>query len=93
MAADQRRSSTAHEEILRLRKALEQAVSVIRVWHGMGQKPSDDDAFDIYFNHSPEMKPIRDVLGKMREVTMQRVRATPSPYDCGGNPTKDYPGE
>lgn len=21
------------------------------------------------------------------------MRATPSSYDCGGNPTKDYPGE
>ena len=21
------------------------------------------------------------------------LRATASPYDCGGNPTKDYPGE
>ena len=22
-----------------------------------------------------------------------RIRSTASPYDCGGNPTKDYPGE
>ena len=57
----------AHDEALRLRQALEQAVRVIRVWHAMPQKPGDDDAFDIYFNHSPEMKPIRDVLGKVPE--------------------------
>ena len=31
------------------------------MWHG-------DDAFDLYFNHSPEMKLIRDVLGKMPEA-------------------------
>lgn len=47
---------------VRLRKALEQCVNVTKVWHG-------EDAFDLYFNHSPEMKLIRDVLGKMPEVT------------------------
>jgi hypothetical protein len=57
----------AVDQNMRLRKALEQAVSVIRVWHAMPQKPGDDDAFDLYFNHSPEMKPIRDMLGKMPE--------------------------
>ena len=52
---------------LKLRKALEQCVRVARTWHAMPQKPGDDDAFDIYFNHAPEMKLIRDVLGKMPE--------------------------
>jgi hypothetical protein len=42
----------------RLIEALEQAVSVIKVWHG-------PEVFDIYFNHSPEMKLIRDMLGTM----------------------------
>lgn len=27
------------------------------------------------------------------EASKRMQRATPSPYDCGGNPTKDYPGE
>ena len=36
--------------------------------------------------------------GKCIGVTVEyhhphRIRATASPYDCGGNPTKDYPGE
>ena len=57
----------AYERILALHKALEQSVRVIRVWHAMPQKPGDDDAFDLYFNHSPEMKLIRDALGKMPE--------------------------
>jgi hypothetical protein len=48
------------EQNLRLRKALEQAVRVINQWHG-------DDVFDLYYNHSPEMKLIRDALGKMPE--------------------------
>ena len=48
------------EDRSHLVKALEQAVSVIKVWHG-------PEVFDIYFNHSPEMKLIRDVLGKMPE--------------------------
>jgi hypothetical protein len=61
------RHTTPYDENLRLRQALEQAVRVIRVWHAMPGKPGDDDAFDIYFNHSPEMKLIRDVLGKMPE--------------------------
>ena len=61
------RPSSSYDEVLRTRKALEQAVRVIRVWHAMPQKPGDDDAFDIYFNHSPEMKLIRDALGKMPE--------------------------
>ena len=48
-----------------LKAALKQAVKVIRVWHAMPQKPGDDDAFDLYYNHSPEMKPIRDALGNI----------------------------
>ena len=55
------------EEIMRHRNALKQCVRVLRVWHAMPQKPGDDDAFDLYFNHSPEMKLIRDALGKMPE--------------------------
>lgn len=55
----------AVEQNMKLRKALEQCVQVLRLWHAMPQKPGDDDAFDLYFNHSPEMKLIRDVLGKM----------------------------
>jgi len=50
----------AVEQNLKLRKALEQCVRVVRQWHG-------DDVFDIYFNHSPEMKLVRDVLGKVPE--------------------------
>lgn len=50
----------AIEQNLKLRKALEQCVRVAKMWHG-------DDAFDLYFNHSPEMKLVRDVLGKMPE--------------------------
>lgn len=49
-----------HDQVHKLTKALEQCVQVTKAWHG-------DDAFDLYFNHSPEMKLIRDVLGKMPE--------------------------
>lgn len=55
-AADAYKAALAQN--LKLRKALQQCVAVAKAWHG-------DDAFDIYFNHSPEMKLIRDVLGKM----------------------------
>lgn len=47
---------------LKLRKALEQCVRVAQSWHG-------DDDFDLYFNHAPEMKLIRDALGKMPDPT------------------------
>jgi len=39
-----------------MRQALLQAVKVIKQWHG-------DEVFDIYYNHSPEMKMIREALG------------------------------
>lgn len=55
----------AVEQNLKLRKALEQCVRVCREWHAMPHKPGPNDDFDIYFNHSPEMKLIRDALGKM----------------------------
>lgn len=50
----------AAEQVAKHRAALEQCVRVVKMWHG-------DDCFDLYFNHSPEMKPIRDILGKMPE--------------------------
>lgn len=51
----------ALQQNLKLRKALEQCVAVAKSWHG-------DDAWGIYFNHAPEMKLIRDVLGKLPET-------------------------
>lgn len=51
-------TGTPYERVLQLTKALEQCVAVAKTWHG-------DDAFDIYFNHSPEMKLVRNALGKM----------------------------
>lgn len=35
--------------------ALIDSVRVMRQWHGK-------EAFDIYFNHAPEMKSVRDTL-------------------------------
>lgn len=52
----------SYQRVLQLEKALGQAVAVIKLWQG-------GDAFDLYFNHSDEMKLIRDVLGKMPEET------------------------
>lgn len=43
------------------RSALRQCVRIAQAWHG-------DEAFDIYYNHSPEMKPIRELLGPMQAV-------------------------
>lgn len=46
-----------HEDHQECLEALEKAVEVIKQWHG-------EVAFDIYFNHSPEMKPVKDILNK-----------------------------
>lgn len=50
----------AVEKTFQLRLALQQCVAVTEMWHGK-------EAFDLYFNHSPEMKLIRDALGKMQD--------------------------
>ncbi len=46
----------AIEYIKQSKSVLEKAVSVIKQWH------QADDVWDIYFNHSPEMKPIREFM-------------------------------
>ena len=56
-------------ELERLRKALESAVKVIRVWSEMGSRaglPQEalDRAWEIYYKQSPEMQPIRAALEK-----------------------------
>jgi len=50
----------SYQRVLELEQALKQCVNVLKQWHG-------DDAFDIYFNHSPEMALIREALGEMPE--------------------------
>lgn len=52
--------SSAAGQVGQYRAALVQCVSVAKAWHG-------EEAFDIYFNHSPEMKLIRELLGPMPE--------------------------
>ena len=37
-------------------EALRSAIEVIKQWHNA------DEVWDIYYNHSPEMKPIREAL-------------------------------
>lgn len=48
------------QEAFELRNALLKAVEVIRTWHD--QATSDGTAWRIYFQHSPEMKEIREAL-------------------------------
>jgi len=64
LQASRTEADAPYERVLQLTKALEQCVRVAQMWHG-------DDAFDIYFNHSPEMKLVRDALGKMPDPTEQ----------------------
>jgi hypothetical protein len=64
---------TADPEKAALVAALSAAVGVIRTWHGMafrralaGYSPENDPAeaaaWELYYNHAPEMKPIREAL-------------------------------
>jgi len=48
--------------------ALKKCIEVLRLWHG-------PEAFEIYYDHSPEMKPIRDVLPKFRVEDSQQVNS------------------
>ena len=38
-----------------LRAALKQCVAVLRQWHG-------EEVFDIYYNHAPEMRLVREAM-------------------------------
>lgn len=38
---------------------LEYSVGIIKAWHG-------DPAFDIYYNHSPEMRPIKERINELK---------------------------
>lgn len=46
------------EAVEEWKAALIACVAVAKAWHG-------DPVWDIYYNHSPEMKPIRDLLGPL----------------------------
>ena len=47
---------------------------------------------DEFFQQRGLMHMAADVLTNF-QAEQRRQSATPSPYDCGGNPTKDFPGE
>lgn len=47
--------------------AFHTAVGLIRTWHNMGMPEDDQETWRIYFEHSPEMKPIRDQFAALPE--------------------------
>lgn len=49
--------SALKADVAELVTALEQCVKVVEIWHGK-------DVFDLYRDHSPEMKLIREALAK-----------------------------
>ena len=57
-------------DIAATEEALEKAVALIKAWHNMPGKGSPltdeqvEQMWQIYYNHSPEMKPIREALGE-----------------------------
>lgn len=53
------------DTLLAERRAFIAAVRLIRHWHGIGlNRQYEAMVWGIYYSKSPEMKPIRDVLGK-----------------------------
>jgi len=59
----------ARDEIDRLRDALVKSVAVVQGWHNMGLGKSASILWDIYWRSSPEMKPIREALTALKEVS------------------------
>jgi len=49
--------------------ALKQCIKVLREWHG-------HDAFEIYYDHSPEMRLVRNVLPGFRVAANQSIQRT-----------------
>jgi len=58
------RGSRDATDAAELREALKKAVAVIRIWHGLKIKDAGAEAqmWKIYWEQSPEMKPIREAL-------------------------------
>jgi hypothetical protein len=57
------KTANAEETADQLRAALRASVQHIRQWHGMGI-PAIEESYlwQIYWENSPEMKPIREIL-------------------------------
>ena len=58
--------------LVRRTEALEQAVTLIKAWHNMSgrwqlEEALEEKAWEIYYNHSPEMKPIREARAALKE--------------------------
>ncbi len=58
------RGSRDAADAAELKQALEKAVEVIRIWHGLKIKgvALEEQMWKIYWEQSPEMKPIREAL-------------------------------
>lgn len=57
IALQRRFKNELQEEVKRLRDALERTALVVKDWHG-------PEAWEIYRDHSPEMKPYREAVGR-----------------------------
>jgi hypothetical protein len=58
------------------RADLIRAMMLIKQWHDMAAKNPDPLMFKIYYDHSPEMKFARDVLGPFDEMSTEVIEAT-----------------
>ena len=62
------------------RNVLLMAVKVIKQWHDFtDENPPDHTLFQIYYDNSPEMKMIRDVLGLYAKIKDEVISAKSIP--------------
>jgi hypothetical protein len=49
-----------------LRDALVASIKSVRAWHGMGiPKHLEEEMWNLYWENSPEMKPLRELLSRL----------------------------
>lgn len=58
------------------RSVLLRAVKIIKQWHDMPDEISDDSVFKFYYEHEPEMKEIREILGDYDDMKDEVIEAT-----------------
>jgi hypothetical protein len=51
------------------------AVKIIKQWHDMPETDPEEMNFKIYYDHSPEMKDIRNALGTYEEIRDEAISA------------------
>src|SRR5258707_12655890 len=80
----------------KLYTALESAIQTIRTWHGINllmDPQTESQAWELYFNHAPEMKVLREALAEaVGEKITPPTRMLPPVVNCDAHPFQPVPG-